>query len=307
MTAIWLADDLPDPPTRPGGPVQERAEVIDNRPVGGYARLLLSAPRAAGRALPGQFAALAVGDDPTATLLRRAFSLHHAGADGPHGPTLQIVVAAHGPGSRWVAERRPGDLVDVRSPLGRPFPWPPPGAPVVLVGGGYGSAPLTWWAAALRAGGHPVAAVIGAAGADRLFGVPELSELADRVLVTTDDGSVGAAGRVTDVLGSLLGAGTQVYACGPMAMLRAVTAVAAAHAARAWCTVEESMACGIGICMTCVLPVRDGEGVTRMTRTCVEGPTFEGSQVRWDAVRPDGGADVPADCLGAPVSGAGRA
>jgi len=173
----------------------------------------------------------------------------------------------------------------------------------VLVGGGYGSAPMGWWARELKALGHRVSAVFGAADADRLFGVDDARGLAEPLLVTTDDGSAGARGRVTDVLPDLLAEpGTHVYACGPMAMLRAVTAVARAHGARAWCTVEESMACGVGVCMTCVLPVTWDDGVTRMTRTCVEGPTFDGAAVRWDAARTGGGSLVPADCLGAPRS-----
>ncbi|HEX2804925.1 MAG TPA: dihydroorotate dehydrogenase electron transfer subunit [Kineosporiaceae bacterium] len=295
-------------------PVQERVVVIDNRPAGAYRQLVLRAPGSAARALPGQFAAIAVGDEPTATLLRRAFSLHHATADSADGPTLEIVVAAHGPGSSWITRRRPGDELDVVAPLGRPFPLPAPSAAAVLVGGGYGSAPMAWWARLLRAHGSAVTAVIGAGDADRLFGVQGLQALADRVLVTTDDGSAGTRGRVTDVLPDLLGdlltdqqggpgdQATEIYACGPMEMLRAVTQVAALHGARAWCTVEESMACGVGICMTCVLPVRGDDGLTRMTRTCVEGPTFDGAAVRWDAVRtgPGGGSAVPADCVGAP-------
>ena len=88
-----------------------------------------------------------------------------------------------------------------------------------------------------------------------------------------------------------------VYACGPMAMLRAVSAVATAHGAIAQCAVEESMACGIGVCMTCVLPVRGEDGRTRMVRSCVEGPVFRGDRVRWDAI-----GTVPADTVGAPAS-----
>jgi dihydroorotate dehydrogenase electron transfer subunit len=300
VSAAGLDDGRP-------GPVQERTVVVDNRPAGAYRQLVLRAPGSAGRALPGQFAALAVGDEPTATLLRRAFSLHHAAGEGPDGPTLEIVVAAHGPGSTWVTRRRPGDELDVVAPLGRPFPLPARGTPAVLVGGGYGSAPMAWWARQLRSHGSPVTAVIGAGDADRLFGVRDLEALADPVLVTTDDGSAGIRGRVTDVLPDLLrgsgGPASEIYACGPMAMLRAVTEVAAAHGAGAWCTVEESMACGVGICMTCVLPVRGDDGLTRMTRTCVEGPTFDGAAVRWDAVRtgPGGGSAVPADCVGAPL------
>ena len=285
-------------------PVQVRtATVVANEPAGVYRRLVLDAPVIAERALPGQFVALAVGEEPTSTLLRRAFSLHRAG-DGQ----IEIVVAAHGVGSAWVTRRRPGDLVDVVGPLGRPFPIPVTPRPGVLVGGGYGAAPLLWLAEVLHG---DVDLVVGAASADRLFGVDEgLGVLgSSRVHVTTDDGSAGTQGLVTDALGKLLAQdidrfhGVEVFACGPMAMLRAVTAVAAEHGAVTWCTVEESMACGIGVCMTCVMPVRGADGVTRMTRSCTEGPTFAGDAVRWDSVcaGPGGrGSAVPADCLGAP-------
>ena len=84
-----------------------------------------------------------------------------------------------------------------------------------------------------------------------------------------------------------------VYACGPMPMLRAVSQVASAHGVTAQCAVEESMACGIGVCMTCVLPVIGDDGKTRMVRSCVEGPVFLGDRVRWDDV-----GTVPPDVLG---------
>ena len=267
--------------------VAERVVVLDNRAVGVYRHLLLKTGPVPAEARPGQFVAVAVGADPgapTVTLLRRAFSLHRASPDGPDGPTIEIVVAPHGQGSTWVARRRPGEELDLVGPLGRPFPDPEPSAPVVLVGGGYGSAPMGWWARVLRQRGHSVAGVFGAGEAGRLFGVADAAGLVDPLLVTTDDGSAGVRGRVTDVLPSLLVPGAEVYACGPMAMLNAVTAVAAEHGARAWCMVEESMACGIGVCMTCVLPVTWDDGVTRMTRTCVEGPTVDGAALRWDAI-----------------------
>jgi len=110
---------------------------------------------------------------------------------------------------------------------------------------------------------------------------------------------------VTDELPALLPGAAAVYACGPMAMLRAVGSLAAEHGLDAWLTVEEAMACGIGVCMTCVLPVRQ-DGATRMRRSCVAGPTFASSEIRWDAVRLDAfGARslVPDDCVGAPGGG----
>ena len=92
---------------------------------------------------------------------------------------------------------------------------------------------------------------------------------------------------------------TVVYACGPMAMLKSVTDIATAHGAVAHVAVEESMACGIGVCMTCVLPITGEDGVTKMVRSCVDGPVFRGDRVRWDAFG-DGICRVPADTLGAP-------
>ena len=93
-----------------------------------------------------------------------------------------------------------------------------------------------------------------------------------------------------------------VYGCGPMGMLRSITAVAAAEGAVAQVAVEESMACGVGVCMTCVMPVRGNDGVTRMVRSCVEGPVFRGDRVRWDAFE-NGWCRVPEDALGAPKEG----
>jgi dihydroorotate dehydrogenase electron transfer subunit len=145
--------------------------------------------------------------------------------------------------------------------------------------------------------------VLGAATERRLFGVLEARRSAQSVTVTTEDGSVGTTGRVTDVLPALLdrtGAAV-VYACGPMGMLRTVAGLAEEHGVWSQCAVEESMACGVGVCMTCVLPVRGDDGLVRMVRSCVEGPVFRGDRVLWDDV-----GTVPAGTLGAPRAGAGR-
>ena len=118
--------------------------------------------------------------------------------------------------------------------------------------------------------------------------------------VTTDDGSAGVRGRVTDPLAEIVRASDAdvVYACGPMAMLASVAAVAADTGAHSQCAVEEAMACGIGVCMTCVLPVQGADGITRMVRSCTDGPVFRGSDVRWADV-----GTVPGGTLGAPVAG----
>lgn len=286
------------------GVVQVVGELAANRPVGEYHHLTVLAPGLAEHASPGQFVALAVGGPTSAHLLRRSFSIHRVTPGGPDGGSVEVVVAAHGPGTRWITELRPGDPVDVVGPLGQPFPLDAARTAAVLVGGGYGSAPLFWLAEALRERGVRVEMVLGAATEDRLYGVAEAAVSAQGVTVTTDDGSAGHRGWVSDVLGEVVDrTGAEVvYACGPMGMLRSVTEVAAAHGATARVAVEESMACGVGVCMTCVMPVVGDDGTTRMVRSCVEGPVFAGDRVRWDAFG-DGICRVPDDALGAPRAG----
>jgi dihydroorotate dehydrogenase electron transfer subunit len=286
------------------GVVQVAGELIATRRAGVYHHLTVVCPGVAELAKPGQFVALAVGGATSANLLRRCFSIHRAKPSGTYGGTVDIIVAAHGAGTSWLTGLRPHDPVDVVGPLGRPFPVPAEAVPCVLVGGGYGSAPLFWLAQALQARGCHVEMVLGAASEDRLFGVVEARRTADGVVVTTDDGSAGRRGWVSDVLGDVIDrtrAGV-VYGCGPMAMLRSVTEIAGAHGAVAQVAVEESMACGVGVCMTCVMPVTGNDGVTRMVRSCVEGPVFRGDRVRWDAFS-GGVCRVPADTFGAPSAG----
>jgi NAD(P)H-flavin reductase len=273
-------------------PVQRAVEVSGRRPVGAYVELTLAAPEIAERTEPGQFVAFAVGGPTSAHLLRRSIAIAGA-ADG----AVTVVVAPHGPGSTWLAGLQVGDTVDVVGPLGRPYPMPPAGLPALLVGGGYGAAALVGLAARLRATASPVIAICGAASADRLSSVGELGELAE-VVVTTDDGSAGRQGWVTDAMAQVIGQVGVVYACGPMGMLRAVAEQATAAGLPSYVAVEESMACGVGVCMTCVLPVVGEDGRTRFSRSCTEGPVFGGDRVRFADV-----GTLPWDVVGADAMG----
>jgi dihydroorotate dehydrogenase electron transfer subunit len=278
-------------------PLQVVATVGSTKRAGAYHHLTLVAPGVAERVRPGSFVALAVGGEHSAMLLRRSFSVFRASAGGLSGGTVEVVFAATGKGTQWLAARRPGDTVDLVGPLGRPFALPKDTVACTLVGGGYGSAPMFALGERLRERGCPVHMVLGAATDTRLFGVLEARRAAQSVTVTTEDGSMGVRGRVTDVLPDLLARTSSdvVYACGPMGMLAAVAAVAEQHGAWSQCAVEESMACGVGICMTCVLPVVGDDGITRMLRSCVDGPVFRGDRVRWSEV-----GTVPMGTLGAP-------
>jgi dihydroorotate dehydrogenase electron transfer subunit len=275
--------------------MQIQAEVLSIRKVGAYNAMTVVAPGMAELTKPGHFLAVQVGGPESSMLLRRAFAIYDVKARGVYGGTVEFVFAVHGKGTAWLAGRRPQDKIDVVGPLGKPFRLPAEPVTATLVGGGYGSAPLLPLATALRERGCRVDFVLGAGSVDRLFGQLDAKRIASSIEVTTDDGSMGRRGRVSDVLPQLLDrTGSEVvYACGPMAMLRAVSDLATERGIPCQVAVEESMACGIGVCMTCVLPVVGDDGQTRMVRSCVEGPVFLGDRVRWDDV-----GTVPPDVLG---------
>jgi dihydroorotate dehydrogenase electron transfer subunit len=278
-------------------PVQIRGEVLSSRRAGEYHQLTVVAPGIAEQVRPGQFVAISVGGEHSSMMLRRAFSVYRTQDRGVYGGTVEVVLAEHGKGTQWLARLRPHDMVDVVGPLGRPFALPKEAVTCTLVGGGYGSAPLFTLAEQLRNRGCRVDFVLGAATEERLFGVLEAKRMSSSVAITTEDGSLGDVGVVTDALPTIFER-TQsevVYACGPMGMLREVVELAQHFGAHSQCAVEEAMACGIGVCMTCVLPVIGDDGTTRMLRSCVEGPVFKGERVRWSEV-----GTIPADAHGAP-------
>ena len=277
------------------GPVQVRGTVLTVRRIDAYHAMTVVAPGMAARFRPGQFVAVAVGGPDTSMLLRRAFSIHDVRPD--HGGTVEFVFAARGRGTRWLAQCRARDVLDVTGPLGRPFPVPRDPVSCLLVGGGYGSAPLFPLASRLRERRCSVDFLLGAATGDRVFGALTARRTGRTATITTEDGSLGSRGLVTDMLSQVIHeARTDViYACGPMPMLRQVTALASRYEIPVQVLVEESMACGIGVCMTCVLPVAGTDGITRMVRSCVDGPVFRGQQVRWDDI-----GTIPFDAFGAP-------
>jgi dihydroorotate dehydrogenase electron transfer subunit len=262
-------------------PVRELCEVLERRRVGEYQALTLAAPQIAATARPGQFVHLLAGEDRSFPL-RRPFSIHRVERPGGPEGSVEVVFDVVGAGTRALAGLRPHDVVDALGPLGRAFDPPETPAGCLLVGGGYGTAPLFFLATELRARRCRVDFVIGAATAGRLLDAMEAERLGHSLTVTTDDGSAGRRGLVTDPLPELL-AGTgaeRVYACGPMPMLAAVSRVAAAAGVACQVAVEEQMACGTGICFSCVLPVGPGTP-TRMARSCLEGPVFDGAAIAW--------------------------
>jgi len=281
-----------------GRPIQVTGEILDVNRTGSYFVISLTAPGISEIAEPGQFVTIGMGGEESSMLLRRSFAIHRVQSRGVYGGTLDIVVSPVGKGTTWLARRRRHDQVSIVGPLGKSFTLPTKPVTCLLVGGGYGSAPLFLLAEKLRDRNCRVDTIVGASTEDKLFASLDLKRVSTSLTVTTDDGSSGVHGRVTDVLDQSIASAKPdiIYACGPMGMLAKVADFAATHRIFSQCSVEESMACGIGVCMTCVLPVVGDDSVTRMVRSCVEGPIFRGDRVRWADI-----GTVPPDTFGAPL------
>jgi dihydroorotate dehydrogenase electron transfer subunit len=276
--------------------IRAQCEVLSNRRAGIYYSVTLVAPDIAEQSKPGQFVQIAVPEG-RGFLLRRPFSIHQASRRGGWAGTLEIVFDVVGPGTAWLAQVQAHDSLDVIGPLGRAFQFPRDLSSCLLVGGGYGAAPLYFLAEELRARGKMVHMIVGARGHERVFKPIEGKRLAASVVITTEDGSMGQRGRVTDVIEPMISrTGTQVvYACGPNAMLRAVAELCVAQGIPCQVAVEEMMGCGLGVCWTCVVPVlaQDGRGWWNV-RACVEGPVFNGARIWWERWLGEGQPLAPA-------------
>lgn len=266
---------------------QNDVEIISNKKVGAYHHIVFAVGDMAAYARPGNFVAISVGGNSSSMILRRAFAIYRASDRGQYGGTIELVVAPHGQGSRWLTSLEIHDHVNMVGPLGTHFGIPAEPVNALLVGGGYGSAPLFGLAEVLKERGCRVDMVLGASVAGKIYAPLEGKRSVNSLTITTEDGSTGIQGKVTDVLPDLIKKHNSeiIYSCGPMGMLAAVDAVSQSFNVMHQCAVEESMACGIGVCMTCVIPLRDESGIIKMTRSCIDGPVMDGEKVIWDSRR----------------------
>ena len=265
---------------------QVTATVISNKRIGAYHQIILSVGEVVRHCRPGNFIAIQVGGDTSRMVLRRAFAISRTSESAQFGGTVELIVAPHGSGSKWLCSLDEGSEVDVVTPLGKSFGVPTEPANALLIGGGYGSAPLFGLADLLKSRGCKVDMVLGASNGSKIYAPMDGKRSVNSLKIFTEDGSMGDHGRVTSQLDAII---TErnieiIYSCGPMAMLKAITEIADAHGVIHQASVEESMACGIGICMTCVLPVRGEDGAISMKRSCIDGPVMDGSSVCWDLV-----------------------
>lgn len=262
------------------------ATILSNKRVGAYHQILLSIGDLAALCRPGNFVAIAVGGDTSKMILRRAFAISRITHGSASGGAMELIVAPHGSGSRWLCVQPEGSEIDIVAPLGKAFGIPTSPVNALLVGGGYGSAPLFGLAEVLKSRGCRVDMLLGASTGSKIYAPLEGKRSASTLKIYTEDGSMGEHGRVTAPISSLIASGAIdiIYSCGPMSMLRAISDLTSGTDVVHQCAVEESMACGIGICMTCVLPVKDESGSISMLRSCIDGPVMDASTVAWDLV-----------------------
>lgn len=249
---------------------RELCRIISNDGVkAGYFLMEIESPSIAREALPGQFLTLRCGNSTT-PLLRRPFGFHRI-----KKWSFQVLYEVVGEGTRALSVMKEGSFIDALGPLGRGFPLPNKSANIILVAGGIGVAPLM---ALAEAANRKSLVLIGARTKDDVLCEREFKRLGCEVKISTDDGSRGAKGLVTGLLknclSSIVYGLSSIYACGPNGMLKGVGLIAKDNGIRAYASLQENVACGIGVCLGCAVKTISGYKLA-----CKDGPVFDLNEV----------------------------
>jgi len=236
-----------------------------------YVRLTLESPDAPLPAIvPGQFVEVSVPHPQV--FLRRPISIHDVSADQRQ---LQLLVAVVGNGTRQMAELKPGDKLNCVLPLGNGFTAPQAGETILMAGGGVGTAPLLYLGRVARQANATPIFLIGAKTKNDL---PDLQpyQALGQVHITTEDGTAGEQGFVTQH--SLLNhlSVSRIAVCGPKPMMKAVGQYALKNDIPCEVSLENLMACGLGACLCCVEKTKEGH-----LCVCKEGPVFNINRLTW--------------------------
>ncbi len=232
-------------------------------------------------AKPGQFVQIHAGS----CLLKRPFSI----CDAQSGK-ITILYKVVGKGTTAMTALKKGDTVDGIGPLGRPFCEPSKGSRSIYVAGSVGVAPLCFLAKTRRGSGRHGGDVVFIGGRTKhdCLCRTEFNKLGVKVVLATEDGSAGHRGLVSSPFEKFLCAlsgqeknNSIVYACGPKAMMKAVAGICAHAGVSCVVSLEEIMSCGLGVCMGCVVKVKD-DGDFVYQRSCTEGPVMEAEKIIWE-------------------------
>jgi len=263
--------------------LEQTVQIVSNeRDTDSYFRLVLRAPEIAPLVQPGQFAHVRIPPLKDA-LLRRPFSIFQV-----EGGTLSILYKTIGKGTDSLARMRAGEEVSVIAPLGHGFTVPKRGGETpLLVAGGYGMAAMY-----LLAQRSPQKGIVFVGGRKRvdILCEKEFAALGWNVHVTTEDGSHGEKGLVTQPLLAEIRdskfeiRNCKLFACGPTGLLKAVGKIAEDFSIPAELSMDEHMCCGVGVCLTCVIPAKSNGG-WEYQRTCTEGPVFDSREILWETAK----------------------
>ncbi len=263
--------------------VDVEGEVLANEPLGRDNYLIkVEAPSIAAHCLPGQFV-MAAADEPfslPSPLLRRALAVFSI--EGSDGGLLTLLLKIVGDGTRKLASLQAGEFINMTGPLGRGFDTElARGRKALIVAGGIGIASVYLLAEQLVGKGTDVQLIYGGRAAADLVCVGYFEDLGLSTVFTTEDGSRGLAGRVTEALSGYLpelsATGSAVYACGPNPMMKAVSDEVVRLSVPCQISVETKMACGFGVCLGCSVKV---EGRYRLA--CTHGPVFDAAGFEWE-------------------------
>ncbi|MFH1161269.1 MAG: dihydroorotate dehydrogenase electron transfer subunit [bacterium] len=222
--------------------------------------------------LPGQFVQVLVEDSPS-TFLRRPFSIHQV----DHARNvMRLLIRIKGEGTRHLSLLKEGDKLNLIYPLGNAFSLPSL-KEVLLVGGGCGVAPLLFLAQFLNQNSIRPTILVGFRSKDEVSEIETYSKYGS-IWITTDDGTEGEKGLVIDhsLFQKERLPWKKIYCCGPDAMMKAVAGIARMHQIDCEVSLENTMACGFGVCLCCITPTDKGN-----ERVCVEGPVFNTRRLKW--------------------------
>jgi len=260
---------------------QERCQILEQQKIGpNHYKLTLFSKNIASTSLPGQFVNVKCSDSAF-PLLRRPLSLHQI---NKKDNSIDLLYEVIGKGTELLKNYVKGEYLDVLGPLGTGFQVDPEKTIHILIGGGMGTAPLMALTNKLKEKKSAVYALLGFRNKELVILEKEYKKTTDQVLVSTDDGSYGKKGYISELLLALLNNAlsgihypqAQIYACGPKVMLKTIAEIALQYKIACQISMEERMACGIGACKGCAVMTKSG-----FKMVCKDGPVFSSEEIVW--------------------------
>lgn len=242
----------------------------------------LKCPEIANNCYPGQFVMVRINENYN-PLLRRPFSILRS---HPKEGILEIVFKIVGKGTKLLSEKRVGEFVKVIGPLGNGFKYDEESKDIVMAGGGIGFPPLFFMVDVLKNESKNISFYYGAKSKEEIFFGDELQKSCTNLIISTEDGSVGKKGLISDIIIRDIESGrfkikTSVFSCGPYDMLKNVSLMFRKLDVRHQISLESQMACGTGLCQGCAVKVKTNNDY-EYKLTCKDGPVFNSDEIIWE-------------------------